>query len=219
MRRSLRARGQVQEKEGRLRVMMRMMGLGTAAYWAINYAFWLLVYVFFAVVFSVVAAFVRLPSGYRIGLFPRQVPPTPRRRGGGGSHPHRGGARGVPEAMRVSSPLPRPSTSLSSSPGRKRRRRPEATSLSLTSASFRPSLAWPPPDGYGVRGMRARRRAACTFTAIDSSRPSQYTRLISILARRRAACTWSSSSSSSTTRSLPTPHANQEKVEGGHAPP
>ena len=31
---------QVQEKEARIRVMMRMMGLGTAAYWAINYAFW-----------------------------------------------------------------------------------------------------------------------------------------------------------------------------------
>jgi hypothetical protein len=100
VRRSLHARGQVQEKEGRLRVMMRMMGLGTAAYWAINYAFWLLVYVFFAVVFSVVAAFVRLPSGYRIGLFTQQVPPTPRRRGGG-PNPHRGGARGLRGGGRV----------------------------------------------------------------------------------------------------------------------
>jgi hypothetical protein len=31
---------QVQEKEARIRVMMRMMGLGTAAYWVINYVFW-----------------------------------------------------------------------------------------------------------------------------------------------------------------------------------
>ncbi len=64
---------QVQEKEARIRVMMRMMGLGTAAYWAINYAFWVAVYVLFAVAFSAIAVAVQLPSGYRIGLFTRQV--------------------------------------------------------------------------------------------------------------------------------------------------
>ncbi len=54
-------------------MMMRMMGLGTAAYWAINYAFWVAVYVLFAVAFSAISVAVQLPSGYRIGLFTRQV--------------------------------------------------------------------------------------------------------------------------------------------------
>jgi hypothetical protein len=34
----------VYEKENHLRVMMRMMGLGSPAYWLINYAFWLAMY-------------------------------------------------------------------------------------------------------------------------------------------------------------------------------
>ena len=55
----------VYEKEMRLRVMMRMMGLGTTAYWTINYLFWCLVYAVFCFIFMSLASIVRLPSGYR----------------------------------------------------------------------------------------------------------------------------------------------------------
>jgi len=34
--------GLVYEKEVNLRIIMKMMGLGTGAYWIINYAFWVL---------------------------------------------------------------------------------------------------------------------------------------------------------------------------------
>jgi len=58
----------VYEKEMKLRVMMRMMGLGTSAYWVINYLFWFLIYAGFTFVFVLVACVVRLPSGYSLGL-------------------------------------------------------------------------------------------------------------------------------------------------------
>ncbi len=64
---------QVHEKEARIRIMMRMMGLGTPAYWTINYAFWTIIYIVFTLIFSGIAVAVRLPSGYRIGLFTLQV--------------------------------------------------------------------------------------------------------------------------------------------------
>jgi hypothetical protein len=63
---------QVYEKEMKLRVMMRMMGLGTGAYWVINYVFWFLIYLIFCIVFVGIGYLLRLPSGYRIGIFTRQ---------------------------------------------------------------------------------------------------------------------------------------------------
>ncbi|KAJ1494901.1 hypothetical protein T484DRAFT_1763970 [Baffinella frigidus] len=57
------------EKEQRLRVMMRMMGLSSTAYWAINYLFWFLIYAVYAAFIVLVASNVSLPSGYTIGLF------------------------------------------------------------------------------------------------------------------------------------------------------
>ena len=56
----------------KLRVMMRMMGLGTSAYWVINYVFWFLLYALFAIIFVFVGSVVSLPSGYKLGLFTRQ---------------------------------------------------------------------------------------------------------------------------------------------------
>jgi hypothetical protein len=64
--------GLVYDKEQRLRIMMRMMGLGTRAYWTINYIFWVLVYAIFALIFLTVASLVRLPSGYRAGIITKQ---------------------------------------------------------------------------------------------------------------------------------------------------
>jgi hypothetical protein len=52
--------------------MMRMMGLGTSAYWVINYIFWLILYTLFSVIFIFVGSVVSLPSGYKLGLFTRQ---------------------------------------------------------------------------------------------------------------------------------------------------
>jgi hypothetical protein len=49
-----------------------MMGLGTSAYWIINYLFWLLIYAAFAFLFVLIASLVRLPSGYSLGLLTHQ---------------------------------------------------------------------------------------------------------------------------------------------------
>jgi hypothetical protein len=56
----------------KLRVMMRMMGLGTSAYWVINYLFWFFLYLMFTIIFIFVGSVVSLPSGYKLGLFTRQ---------------------------------------------------------------------------------------------------------------------------------------------------
>ena len=56
----------------KLRVMMRMMGLGTSAYWVINYLFWFFLYLLFTIIFIFVGSVVSLPSGYKLGLFTRQ---------------------------------------------------------------------------------------------------------------------------------------------------
>jgi hypothetical protein len=56
----------------KLRVMMRMMGLGTSAYWVINYVFWFLIYAVFCAIFVGLGYAGSLPSGYRIGIFTRQ---------------------------------------------------------------------------------------------------------------------------------------------------
>ena len=52
--------------------MMRMMGLGTTAYWVINYIFWFLMYATFSIIFVFFGSIVKLPSGYQLGLFIRQ---------------------------------------------------------------------------------------------------------------------------------------------------
>lgn len=62
----------VYEKEVRLRVLMKMLGLGSFAYWVINYFFWLVVYILFSLVFFVFGSTVRLPSGYKIGIVATQ---------------------------------------------------------------------------------------------------------------------------------------------------
>ena len=64
--------GLVYEKEMRLRIMMRMMGLGTQAYWTINYIFWVAVYSLFSIIFIGAASVVQLPSGYKPGIITRQ---------------------------------------------------------------------------------------------------------------------------------------------------
>lgn len=64
--------GLVYEKEMRLRIMMRMMGLGTRAYWTINYIFWVAVYSLFSIIFIGAASVVQLPSGYKPGIITRQ---------------------------------------------------------------------------------------------------------------------------------------------------
>ena len=60
--------GLVYEKEVKLRIIMKMMGLGTGAYWIINYAFWCFFYTLFSVIFLTIASFVQLPSGYKPGI-------------------------------------------------------------------------------------------------------------------------------------------------------
>jgi len=62
----------VYEKEMKLRMMMRMMGLGTSAYWAINYTFWVIMYTVFTFIFIILGNNISLPSGYKLGLFFRQ---------------------------------------------------------------------------------------------------------------------------------------------------
>ena len=47
---------------------MHMCGLGTAAYFLVNYLFWLAIYVLFLTVFYVCASTFRLPSGYTIAI-------------------------------------------------------------------------------------------------------------------------------------------------------
>lgn len=64
----------VEEKQARIRIMMRMMGLGTSAYWSITFAFWFLVYIVFALVFMMLVNLVALPSGYKIGMFANVLP-------------------------------------------------------------------------------------------------------------------------------------------------
>ena len=56
----------------KLRMMMRMMGLGTSAYWAINYTFWVIMYTVFTFIFIILGNNIALPSGYKLGLFYRQ---------------------------------------------------------------------------------------------------------------------------------------------------
>jgi len=56
----------------KLRMMMRMMGLGTSAYWAINYTFWVIMYTVFTFIFIILGNNISLPSGYKLGLFFRQ---------------------------------------------------------------------------------------------------------------------------------------------------
>lgn len=46
----------VYEKEENLRIMMRMHGLGDAAYWIVNYSYYLCVYVTYIVVFIIIGA-------------------------------------------------------------------------------------------------------------------------------------------------------------------
>ena len=53
---------------------MRMMGLGNAPYWFINYIFWFIIYALFIFMLLLVASLARLPSGYTIGLFTKQEP-------------------------------------------------------------------------------------------------------------------------------------------------
>jgi hypothetical protein len=62
----------VYEKEMKLRVMMRMMGLSSSAYWIINYIFWFIIYALFLFLFIVVASILRLPSGYTIEFITKQ---------------------------------------------------------------------------------------------------------------------------------------------------
>jgi TM2 domain-containing membrane protein YozV len=53
--------------------MMRMMGLGTVAYWTINYLFWFVIYLIYTAIFVVLGSVVYLPSGYKLGMFTRQA--------------------------------------------------------------------------------------------------------------------------------------------------
>lgn len=46
----------VYEKESRLRVMMKMHGLGDAAYWIINYIYYFLLYCTYMTIFVLVAS-------------------------------------------------------------------------------------------------------------------------------------------------------------------
>lgn len=46
----------VYEKEGNLRIMMKMHGLGDAAYWLVNYAYYLLIYLMYILVFVTVGS-------------------------------------------------------------------------------------------------------------------------------------------------------------------
>jgi len=62
----------VYEKEMKLRVMMRMMGLSSTAYWVINYCFWFVVYVLFVIIFLLLASIIQLPSGYTLGMITKQ---------------------------------------------------------------------------------------------------------------------------------------------------
>ena len=59
----------VQEKVSNIRIMMKMMGLDTVAYFSIMYAFWLAMSVAFFMIFLLVVNVSQLPSGYRIGMF------------------------------------------------------------------------------------------------------------------------------------------------------
>ena len=60
----------VQEKVSRIRIMMKMMGLGTSAYWLISYVFWFAIAFVFAMVFMLLANVCSLhTSGYKIGMF------------------------------------------------------------------------------------------------------------------------------------------------------
>jgi hypothetical protein len=64
----------VYEKEIRLRVLMQMLGLGTLAYWSINYFFWLCIYIMFSLVFYIFGSLVRLPSGYSVAIITKNEP-------------------------------------------------------------------------------------------------------------------------------------------------
>jgi ABC-type multidrug transport system ATPase subunit len=60
----------VQEKVLRIRIMMKMMGLGTTAYWFISYVFWFVIMFVFAMVFMLLANVSSLhTTGYKIGMF------------------------------------------------------------------------------------------------------------------------------------------------------
>jgi len=59
----------VQEKVARIRIMMKMMGLGSGAFWIITYSFWFLIYFCFSMLFFLFSCTVQLPNGYTIGMF------------------------------------------------------------------------------------------------------------------------------------------------------
>ena len=65
----------VLEKVSKARIMMRMMGLGSSAFWGITYAFWFMMYFSFSMLFLLISNTAETPSwfnsqgGYRIGMF------------------------------------------------------------------------------------------------------------------------------------------------------
>jgi ABC-type multidrug transport system ATPase subunit len=64
----------VQEKVSRNRIMMKMQGLGTSAYWSISYIFWFSIMFSFSMVFFLLANVISTDSGYKIGMFQRVAP-------------------------------------------------------------------------------------------------------------------------------------------------
>jgi hypothetical protein len=64
----------VQEKVSRNRMMMKMQGLGTSAYWSISYIFWFSIMFTFSMVFFLLANVISTDSGYKIGMFQRVAP-------------------------------------------------------------------------------------------------------------------------------------------------
>ena len=57
------------EKEHRIRIMMRMMGLSSSVYWAVTWLFWSGLYLLFLGVFNLWTVVFELPNGYSIGWF------------------------------------------------------------------------------------------------------------------------------------------------------
>ena len=64
----------VQEKVSRIRVMMKMMGLGTSAYWSISYVFWFCIMFVFSMAFMLLANVCASDTGYKIGMFQKISP-------------------------------------------------------------------------------------------------------------------------------------------------
>ena len=59
----------VQEKVVRIRIMMKMMGLGTSAYWFISYVFWFVIMFTFSMFFMLLVNVCKSSNGYKIGMF------------------------------------------------------------------------------------------------------------------------------------------------------